>query len=198
MHHVTRSRASHIRLNCWRQLPSLFEVARGPYSQEMADSYEDLEPYFPEDDFAEKYADELEMLREWDDSQVPPLKRRQLFPPEPPPPQWERVARSDPKLQDLPVKDAQPVESSNEGEISSHLFNVLGGNQGCALGRWVSLELQNVLTASIISKCVSSTVFLCQVLVRRWDNLDAHRNVLPQVGWATVHGPCTSVKTPWR
>lgn len=97
----------------------------------MADSYEDLEPYFPEDDFADKYADELEMLREWDDSDVPPRKGRQLFPP---PPHREGVARSDSELQgvSLPVKDTQPTEGDSEGEVVSQLLNVHGRNQGFA------------------------------------------------------------------
>lgn len=105
----------------------------GRVPQEMADSYEDLEPYFPEDDFADKYADELEMLREWDDSAVPPRKGRQLFPP-PPSPHWEGVTRSDSELQDasLPVKDSQPTEGASEGEVVSQLLNAHDKNRGCA------------------------------------------------------------------
>ena len=108
----------------------------------MADSYEDFEPYFPEDDFADKYADELEMLREWDDLDVPPRRGRQLFPP-PPPPNWDRVARSDTELQDasLPLKEAQHIDGANEGEVVSQLFMCTTLVRAVFRRGWVSLEL---------------------------------------------------------
>lgn len=87
----------------------------------MADPYEDLQPYLMEDNFDEKYADELEMLREFDDLDVPPpshrsCRGRQYSPP--PPPNWDEEAFSEAELkEDLPpARSTQPTDATTKGE----------------------------------------------------------------------------------
>ena len=94
-------------------------VAPVPYK--MADPYEDLEPYLMEDNFDEKYADELEMLRELDDSDVPPpshrsCRGRQYSPP--PPPNWDEEAFSEAELKEdpPPARSTQPTDATTKGE----------------------------------------------------------------------------------
>ena len=87
----------------------------------MADPYEDLQPYYTEDDFDDKYADELEVLREMDDPaapDVPPRCRARLQFSPPLPPNRDDKAVREPELKEspLPAKSTLLPDATSKGE----------------------------------------------------------------------------------
>ena len=71
-----------------------------------------------EDGFDDEYADELEVLRELEYSDIPPRSRKRLQYSPPPAPNWDGKIVGEPELNEtsLPAKRNHPSDVVSEGE----------------------------------------------------------------------------------
>lgn len=91
----------------------------------MAESREDLQTYCMGDGFDDEYADELEVLRELEYSDIPPRSRKRLQYSPPPAPNWDAKIVGESELNEtpLPAKRTHPSDVVGGGRPVARAHN---------------------------------------------------------------------------